>query len=298
MILHLARTPQPLKSARPTVMNTQQPHPDSIKQPHPDSIGFWYSIAQIRALHPHESASAMPAVPTWRPPRTKESFEVVSRAGWHRWSHGHVRSASPGEAAYIQPWKTTTLFWCKNLQAMFQVPYDCTKRDISGTTTRDGFPLEWEELSFDNSSCDQRHLSLVRYHEEGSELGARASLTLVPNFLPEKYQNDTQRSQNCGLAGDLATIVGMAAFSTSHDKIHVMMRDCFRGNGPNGWEWQPGAGSKLCFLKCSCTKMLKTAFPGVDKRGYVVTIGVDRRTPGHLQYLKDWQDGKYGSILS
>jgi hypothetical protein len=48
---------------------------------------------------------------------------------------------------------------------------------------------------------------------------------VVLNLVPEKYQGSTRRNESCGLAGNLAVIMGLVAFS---DDIRDYTRDYAR----------------------------------------------------------------------
>lgn len=107
------------------------------------------------------------------------------------------------------------MFWCEDRQAFLQVPYDCTKVDVSdalSTSERD-IPLPWSGLTFRHApGPDNRSLSLVGYAYEELILDAPGSLVWMPELLPEQYDGYLNDGEPARLAGDLSIIIGLAAF--------------------------------------------------------------------------------------
>ena len=106
------------------------------------------------------------------------------------------------------------MFWCEDRQAFLQVPYDCTKVDVSealSTSERD-IPLPWSGLTFHNApGPDNRSLSLVGYAYEELILDAPGSLAWMPELLPERYDGYLNDGEPARLAGDLSIIIGLCS---------------------------------------------------------------------------------------
>jgi hypothetical protein len=96
----------------------------------------------------------------------------------------------------------------RDRQAFLQVPYDCTKIDVSDAQ-KDGVPLEWELISFEQNWW----LSPLGYRFERITLSTYGSSAWMFELLPEQYGGYSNDGELPQLAGDLFIIVGLVAFS-------------------------------------------------------------------------------------
>lgn len=107
------------------------------------------------------------------------AFGVETNSGPYRRHNGLVRAIPSAEQQHWMHYATTSMFWTLDRQAFLQVPYDCTKIDVSdalSTSERD-IPLPWSGLTFHNApGPDNRSLSLVEYAYEELILDAPGSL--------------------------------------------------------------------------------------------------------------------------
>jgi hypothetical protein len=204
------------------------------------SLSFVYSIKSITpndAVPPRFSNSPNPL---WLPPNQMNGFTVLDRGEWFQWSPGRVQRVPPNEIPTIRPFSTVSLIWCPDWQAFFQVPYDCTEKNVAEVYSDDGIPLEWKGLSFHHKINTNGHcISMLGYKYEKNELAARSSETWMPQLLPQRYQcpGNPEYPGSCHLAGELSILVGLAAFSTTPEWMHWVIMNCFH-NGPTP-AWRP-----------------------------------------------------------
>src|SRR4051812_44471552 len=123
------------------------------------------------------------------------------------------------------------MFCCEDRQAFLQVPYDCSKIDVSDAQ-KDGVPLKWELISFQQNLW----LSLLGYRFERITLSACGSSAWMPELLPERYGGYSNDGEPGQLAGDLSIIVGLVAFSAPPDKMLEMTQKSFWAAG---LRWTP-----------------------------------------------------------
>src|ERR1700722_12037708 len=148
---------------------------DSI-EPGPPLLSFCFTIRSIRPDYRIQARSTIPAPsPLWMPPTYTRAFRVETNSGPYQWYNGLVQPIPPAEEHYWMQYSTTSMFWCEDRQAFLQVPYDCTKIDVS-EAQRGGVPSKWEGISFHHTPW----LSLLGYEFERNTLSTHGSSTWMP----------------------------------------------------------------------------------------------------------------------
>jgi hypothetical protein len=128
------------------------------------------------------------------------AFRVETNSGPYQWHNGLVQPIPSGEQPYWMQYSTTSMFWCEDCRGFLQVPYDCTKVDVSDalcTSERD-IPPPWSGLTFRHAlGPDNRSLSLVGYAYEKLVLDSLGSLAWMPELLPQRYD---KRQRTCTIS--------------------------------------------------------------------------------------------------
>lgn len=192
------------------------PTPQPIPPTPPESFCF-----AIKSVQPNyeveERRFSNPPDTLWIPPTRKEAFTIVAETRWHYWDNGSVSGVPPEKLGQIKPYSTTSMFWGNDRQAFLHVPCDCTAvsvKNAKGGREKDML-LDWAKISFCHKRVVNRCLSLIGYHYEKNELGAKGSPYWMPQLLPEVYQyaGVPEYEGSCLLAGDLSVLLSLAAFS-------------------------------------------------------------------------------------
>lgn len=211
---------------------------------------FCFAITSFRPDYTVEERHIGPLPDSlWLPPTSKEGFTKVAETGWHSWDNGTVSKVPFARVGQIIPYSATSMVWSDGRQAFLHVPCDCTEVAVKNAKKKN-MPVDWSKITFHHERVHNRCLSLIGYHYERNELGARGSPFWMPELLPEVYQyhGQTEYQGNCQLAGDLATLLSLAAFSIEpHPQMQVIGQLLRKTN--QGTEWRHhghnGSGSKM-----------------------------------------------------
>ena len=154
---------------------------DSIERGLP-LLSFCFTIRSIRPDYRIQARSTIPAPSQlWMLATYMRSFRVETNSGPYQWHNGLVQPIPSGEQPYWMQYSTTSMFWYEDCRGFLQVPYDCTKVDVSDalcTSERD-IPPPWSGLTFRHTlGPDNRSLSLVGYAYEELVLDSLGSFGL------------------------------------------------------------------------------------------------------------------------
>ncbi len=273
----------------------------------PLSIRFCFSIKSVKCDH-----DVQPPLKTGTPdslsmpPTDRRAIQVTEDTDWYYWFDGIVRKVPPHLKQHIKEHGITSIFWCSDRQAFMHVEYDCAEESVAekcGGISED-IPLPWRRLSFHYLQAQQgRCISLVGYQLEQDNLGAPGSSTWMPELLPEVYQfhGTPEYQAPCQLGGRLSTLLGLIAFSTSPQTMISTIGN-FQKSGL-GTVWVPhgrqGQGSKYDRFGVTCGPATNSHLEGTHERGLIVRIGFDPRAGLGMnsEFLRAWEDGRYGPII-
>jgi hypothetical protein len=217
----------------------------------------------------------------WAPPIYAQGLYPPAQAQLYRWTEGGTISAASDCRRYGTAWrsgkmtpltayKTVTLFWCNPFVQFRTAMGDASTYDIA--TSAPPFN-RWWPLTFRQdgaiSRVDRGKKMLLA--TEGSAWVTDFELTSHANHNAEKDMGVA------GLAGDLAILVGLIAFTCQEkDFDHVLLMD----QAWHRYKWRGharhhGRESKDK-AEYESTANIKT---GKDKRGIVVEIFLDPENP-------------------
>jgi hypothetical protein len=178
----------------------------------------------------------------WEPPHSMEGCQSYPWTAWHSWRPGNVAMRDAADQR-IAVYSTTSLFWCADRQLFLHVPYDCTEHEVRTLESSESLQ-GWERLKFDYYRHRGQTISRPRYQGPANyELGVKAPDRMIPSLIPITYQHQGLQppADSCGIAGDLATLVGLVAFATPPGGLPAAMTHSFRpGNEPPRWLPPPG----------------------------------------------------------
>lgn len=165
----------------------------------------------------------------WEPPVSSNGFDRPVIGQLYRWDEGIISvcyDCPLREGAYrvsvtsnapLATYRTNTLFWCNPFTQFMIVPGDASTYNIASATPPNN---RWWPLNFEHDG------DLSRVAESGQHpyLAGRR-LAWIRDLGLESYACH-QGVHHGGLAGNLAAVVGLVAFScSSSDLEDVLVRD-------------------------------------------------------------------------
>jgi len=131
----------------------------------PPLLSFCFTIRSIRPDYRIQARSTIP-VPSqlWMPPPTStRAFRVETNPGPYQWHNGLVQPILSVEQHYWMQYSTTSMFWCEDGRGFLQVPYDCTKVDVSDalSTSECNIPLPWSRLTFRHAPGPRQSVTIA-----------------------------------------------------------------------------------------------------------------------------------------
>ncbi|TGO70782.1 hypothetical protein BELL_0666g00030 [Botrytis elliptica] len=190
---------------------------------HQYHTSFLFNVNELYVNEDPENGGRPPRVNEngrWVPPVYRDGFLPQTPGRMFRWNNGHIEYAGANYQWFggqgltypnnetLQHYSSTTLFWCNEFTQFQMMEADATTIDIA---TSD-FPYNrWYPLTFRY----ERTLSRVSASVEEQYLAGRDGAWIAQLGL-QAYRNRRNRPTE-GLAGNLATIVALVAFSCTDD---------------------------------------------------------------------------------
>lgn len=165
----------------------------------------------------------------WVPPIYSNGFHPSAQGKLYRWTHGAISAASDchwfGKAwasrgmRPLTVYKTVTMFWCNPFVQFMTAMGDATMYDIATSA----YPRNrWWPLTF-------RHEGAISRVDMGREpLLATEDSAWADSFGLASHANHNAKDNigKAGLAGDLAIIVALIAFTCAADDLEdVLLKD-------------------------------------------------------------------------
>lgn len=168
-----------------------------------------------------------------QPPLRSSCYEGQESTGWYVWDPGqqtevpykHLRLASDKELRNRKPLRTGTMLWDRARQSYLYWPENCLEEDLKTSA------IPYRRLGFTTCALPGRgNLVLVAHHGGGFKLPLLAPERFWERLLPGACKSNETTPPLCTLAGDLAVLIGLIAFSTTPDKILQAISTTFRPN--------------------------------------------------------------------
>lgn len=267
---------------------------------HQHYTSFLFNVNELHVNEDPENGGRPPRVNEngrWVPPIYRDGFLPQTPGRMFRWTNGYVEYAGTdygwlnGQGfAYLndemlQHYGSTTLFWCNEFTQFQMMEADATTIDIA---TSD-FPYNrWYPLTFRY----ERTLSRVSSSVEEQYLAGRDG-TWIAQLGLQTYRHRSNHPTE-GLAGNLATIVALVAFScTDEDTLYDVLVNNLAWRGQLRI-YDAEHGSKLS--NPGRTRIIKTLTKiGRPERGVVSNIYLDPENPHGSTYdalrRLEWMDG-------
>lgn len=186
---------------------------------HRRSISFLFCVNELHLNEDPDNGGIAPRANEngrWVPPIYRTGFSPQTPGRMFRWADGHITDAGNDYRWYggdgftypnyqrLQQYRSTTLFWCNEFTQFQMMEADATTFDIATSA----FPNNrWYPLTFRHDGT----LSRVAASLEEQYLAGRDGAWINQLGL-QTYQHRRNGPTN-GLAGNLATIVALIAFS-------------------------------------------------------------------------------------
>ncbi|KAJ9610099.1 uncharacterized protein PV06_01818 [Exophiala oligosperma] len=251
---------------------------------------FLFCVSELTIDYkPNRAPRSTPGDRYWVPPADRGDFRK-QQSQWYAWNprrqqtsrdFRHIHLATAQDGRDNGQTKTCSIFWDPERHGYVLVPFDCTMRSDHEIT-------DWRRLSFRSERTHpQRHIALAGYEMADFKLpfvGPQAWFDRS-QLLSAVYRgegsggNNTgqQANRQCGLAGNLAVLIALLAFSTTPGQAHVAVDRSFRPNIAST-TFQPHN---------------RPVSHRNTKRGMVVEI----RVPD-LATLRQWENGRHGPIFT
>jgi hypothetical protein len=164
----------------------------------------------------------------WVPPIYSSGFYQQETGRLYRWHEGTISLASScpwidgafrvsdDNSRHLEGYKTSTLFWCNNFTQFKMATCDVTTFNMAGAVA----PYNrWLPLTFQNEG------TLSRLEASADECLASRGTKWIGELGLASYESDMLPSRvDGGLAGDLATIVGLVAFSCEPKRLYDILQ--------------------------------------------------------------------------
>ncbi|KAK2748987.1 hypothetical protein FQN57_007270 [Myotisia sp. PD_48] len=238
-----------------------------------DFLSFLFKVECIedKTSDPQTAGSR----PYWEPSTDRQNFHTTQKSGWYLRAQGGKIVPYEGKLDNLQ-YSACSLFY-RNLPTSFLATrYDCREGDTEDST------IHWEDLTFEYNK--EHLLSILDFGKGHHVLAGRGSSGWVPQLVPLAYEHqEFIQTPYTHLAGNLALIIGLAAFSSSSAKNTEKLNDVLQTSFyPPTWNLHQVHTRRL------------------DRHGVVVKIGLDpyRSDPEKSrELLKNIERGVYGPLI-
>jgi hypothetical protein len=276
----------------------------------PFSLRFLFRISPLQHTHDPQHAERSTDNGYWLPSERSQDFRKTSTSGWLVWDpgatgssqHGHLRPATAHEVQDTRLHKAYSMFWDPERGGYVLVPFDCSAMNVAQATH------DWRRLSFGRvPRPGAEHFAIAGYFMERYTLPVAGPPAWFEQLLPRVYQPPGAATQGrpCALAGDLAILIGLLAFSTKPDHVLSAIAHSFRPNrqsttfrqhqlAPPDSKWSPRSHSQIepTSTPSHCLP-LTLSLTETRRRGMVIEIRT--ASPDHL---RAWETGAYGAIFT
>ncbi|KIW18721.1 hypothetical protein PV08_03010 [Exophiala spinifera] len=245
---------------------------------------FLFCVSEV-TIHnnPQRAGRSTPNDRYWVPPADKEEFSKQQPPQWRVWNPGqrqslhgfrHLHRPTTETIRDFRHTRTCSVFWDPERHGYVLVPYDCTR--ISDCETS---PFNWRRLSFgQNNTHPDRRIALVGYEMTSHNLPFAGPQSWFDQLLSDVYRGQgAGNGHNCGLAGNLAVLIALIAFSANRGDAYAAVDQSFRPD-------------------ISSTTLRPHGHPVSHRnlrRGIIVEIRVQDET-----VLRNWEMGMYGPIFT
>lgn len=206
---------------------------------------FLFNVNELEVNDDTENGGVAPRANEnggWMPPIYRAGFRPQIPGRMFRWTEGQVTDAGQdyywhdgGGFSYLhnqrlQHYASTTLFWCDEFTQFQMTELDATTIEIAASEVPNN---RWYPLSFSHDGILSRVSASLEEHYLAGIDGA-----WVDQLGLQAYQNRRPRTPptNGGLAGSLATIVALIAFScTNQDFLYHVLINLAAWRG----QWRP-----------------------------------------------------------
>jgi hypothetical protein len=202
---------------------------------------FLFAVNELRDNEDPRDGGVMPRHNDdghWIPPIYSSGF-YPPKTGWlYRWQEGIISlvsgcpwidgafRVSDDDSRLLPQYKTSTLFWCNNFTQFMTATYDVTTYNMADATTPHN---RWWPLTFRNEG------TLSRVEESAEECLASKGAKWISALGLKSYESDILPHVDGGLAGNLATIVGLVAFSCEPKRLRDILQVDWAWHG---YQWQ------------------------------------------------------------
>ncbi|KAK5223208.1 hypothetical protein LTR99_007255 [Exophiala xenobiotica] len=248
----------------------------------PFSLRFLFRISALEHANDPQHAGRFIHNGYWLPSERRQDFTKTSTTNWWVWDpgatgnpqHGLLRRATASEVPDARQTKAYSMFWDPERSGYVLVPFDCSALNVAQATH------DWRRLSFGRvQRPGAEPIAIAGYFMESYTLPVAGPPAWFEQLLPRVCQppGGAAPGRPCALAGDLAILIGLLAFSTKPEHVLNAVAHSFRPN-----------------RQSTTFRQHQLATPDrTRRRGMVIEIWT--ANPDHL---RAWETGAYGAIFT
>lgn len=224
-------TPMKPHLIQPQKSRSKPSHGSSSKSAQPTTTWppttFLFAVNELPLNEDPDQGGVAPRVNEngrWVPPTLSAGFWPPIPGRMFRWTDGSITPANdyqwyngngwgPGNIQ-LTHYRTTSMFWCNEWTQFLIADGDVSTRDIATSLFPDN---RWYPLTFDHDGT----LSRVGTSYEHQHLAGSGANWIGPLGL--SAHNNRHAHQSTGLAGNLATVIGLIAFSCQANELGTVL---------------------------------------------------------------------------
>lgn len=173
------------------------------------------------------------------PPVFKEAFQLRSLSPVYLWSPGTLRPTTSVDRQHLRPYKVSSVYWCPDHGTYLTVPYDCTTENVHDRARNDELD-NWERLKFGHGAINGRCVSVLGHRYGSDVLAAGGPANWMPELIPSihnRYESPAIPGARgpSYLTGDISILMGLAALSTTPERVVPTIATSFRPEGTTTW---------------------------------------------------------------
>ncbi len=192
---------------------------ESESEVEPPPPSFLFAVDGLTLNEDYTNGGVTPRVDgdgLWLPPVYSAGFGGQNPGTIYRWNGGDISTSGIPNASSLQLYKMTTMFWCNSFRQFVAAHGDATTRDIAN----EDLEHQWHPINFHHEET----LSRIDYAGELYLVGNRA--TFSPQLGLTSYESNEDDAPIAeGLAGDLAMLVALVAFSCKRRELSRVLID-------------------------------------------------------------------------
>ncbi|PGH07317.1 hypothetical protein GX51_01861 [Blastomyces parvus] len=179
-----------------------------------NSLKFYFNVEFVQPDYDVQRETRDPRS-YWYPPTDPNAVALVATTGWKKWEAGSITEAqTPGGTNFQE----CSLFYDSERDHFLGVPLNCKKRSVEKEIKATDKAHGWRRLTFKHPEPTDsgNHLSVLAFDAAFNVLAAPGSPEWMPELLPHTYDYnnlDVNVPERTALAGNLALLIGLAAFS-------------------------------------------------------------------------------------